>query len=250
MPGIQSFKPSALLWLLLALATAAVFIQLGFWQLGRAEQKRQILHSYASAAEIQVQQLTDQTALYSKVAGQVRLLPQQLLLDNQIYRGQTGVHVLTPALINRQQLLLINRGWLPMDSSRLRIPDAPVPEDPIVFSGQLAPLPQVGRRLGEQPALNPRQWPQLITYADHAVLEQGYQLALASPDLQLLPFVLQLDAEVPEGFAGRDWSPVNFGPKKHLAYAWQWFTLAAAVLLTWVVVTRLNRRNRNVNEHE
>lgn len=250
MPQKPFFSPAVIGWLLLTLAAAGLFVRLGFWQLDRADQKRQILQGYADAAQIQVNQVNAQTPVYSKVTGEITLLSEQLLLDNQILRGRPGVHVLTPALLDDQRLLLINRGWLPMDSARSRLPDAPIPESSVVLYGQLAPLPRVGRRLGEQTPLNTQQWPQLITYADQDVIEQAYRVTLNLPDLQLLPWVLQLDADAEHGFAGRDWSPVNFGPKKHLAYAWQWFTLALAVLITWVVVTRISRRNSNRNGHE
>ena len=50
------------------------------------------------------------------------------------------------------------------------------------------------------------------------------------------------------GFAGRDWSPVNFGPKKHLAYALQWFTLALAVMITWLIVTL--KTDKKSRQHE
>ncbi len=227
-----------LAWLLLTLVVAGCFVRLGFWQLDRAEQKRQILQSYANAPELQVSQLNQHTPLYSRISGQVTLMPQQLLLDNRIWQGRTGVHVLTPVLLPQQQLLLVNRGWLPLPADRGTLPAAPLSERSVSVNGQLAPLPQVGQRLGQQPPLNPRQWPQLITYADHAIIEQAYRQSRQNPQLQLLPFVLQLDADSPDGFAGRDWSPVNFGPNKHLAYAWQWFTLALAVLITWLVVSR------------
>lgn len=228
-------------WLLLTLVVAATFVRLGVWQLDRAEQKRQILQNYATAVQIQVQDVTASTPLYSNIAGTLMLLPQQLLLDNQILQGRVGVHALTPALLDQQHLLLINRGWLPLDSARTRLPDAPVPATAVIIQGKLAPLPRVGRRLGDQSSLNPDQWPQLITYADQAVIQQVYQTVLDLPELEVLPMILQLDADAEHGFAGRNWSPVNFGPNKHTAYAWQWFTLALAILITWLVVIRIPR---------
>ncbi len=242
MPSLLSLKPADILWLLLTLAVTATFARLGFWQLDRADQKQQILQSYAIAAEIQVTQITAETAVYTKLAGKLKILPQQLFLDNRIHLGQAGIHVLSAALVDEHRLLLINRGWLPFGPGREHLPAAPVPDPAVELSGQLTPFPQVGMRLGTQPELNPNKWPQLITYADHSVIQQAYRLSLDQPELQLLPLVLQLNANAANGFAGRDWSPVNFGPNKHLAYAWQWFTLALAVLITWLVVNRQGNR--------
>ncbi len=242
MPSLLPLKPAYLGWLLLTLVVAAVFVRLGIWQLDRAEQKRQILQSYATAAQIQAPSINQDTAVYSLVTGTLTLLPQQLLLDNQILQGRAGVHVLTPALLDSQRLLLINRGWLPLDSTRTKLPETPVPAIPVDIEGQLVPMPRVGRRLGKQASLKPNQWPQLITYADQEIIQQVYQTALGIPDLKILPMILQLDANSDYGFSGRQWSPVNFGPDKHTAYAWQWFTLALAILITWLVVTRISIR--------
>lgn len=242
MPSLLPLKPAHLGWLLLTLVVAALFVRLGVWQLDRAEQKRQILQSYATAAQIQALDVNADTAIHSHISGTLTLLPQQLLLDNQILQGRAGVHVLTPALLDSQRLLLINRGWLPLDSARKQLPDTPVPATPIKIEGQLAPIPRVGRRLGKQASLNPDQWPQLITYADQAVIQQVYQTTLGIPELKVLPIILQLNANADHGFSGREWSPVNFGPDKHTAYAWQWFTLALAVFITWLVVTRISIR--------
>ncbi len=244
MPGLLPRKSARLIWLLLTLLTAAVFVRLGFWQLDRADQKQQILQNYAAAPKLQVADINADTDLYTRVSGEAVLLRQQLLLDNRIYQGKAGVHVLSPVLLGPDQLLLINRGWLPLDPARRHLPNAPVPAAAVKLSGRLAPLPQVGKRLGNQPELDPALWPQLITYADQNVIQQAYRRALNLPELQLLPYVLQLDASMQAGFAGRNWSPVNFGPKKHLAYAWQWFTLALAVLVTWLVVTRKQNKQK------
>ena len=242
MPSLLSLKPAYLGWLLLTLVVTASFVRLAIWQLDRAEQKRQILQSYAAAPQIQALRIDEDTAIYSKVTGTLTLLPQQLLLDNQILQGRVGVHVLTPALLDQQRLLLINRGWMPLDSARIQLPDPPIPATPVKIEGKLTPIPRVGRRLGEQPSLNPDQWPQLITYADQSIIQQVYKTALNTPDLRVLPLILQLDANADHGFSGREWSPVNFGPDKHTAYAWQWFTLALAIVITWLVVTRISVR--------
>lgn len=235
---------ATLSWLLLTLAVASGFIRLGIWQLDRAEQKERILQSYATTTELQALEVSKDTPLYNRTSAEMVLLSQQLLLDNQILDGRVGVHVLTPTLLSPNKLLLINRGWLPISADRLTLPDAPLKQGQQRISGRLAPIPQVGLRLGQQPALNPNQWPQLITYADFDTIQTTYRDVMQQVDLELLPFVLQLDLDNDNGFAGRNWSPVNFGPKKHLAYALQWFTLALAVIITWLIVSLKTERKK------
>ena len=51
----------------------------------------------------------------------------------------------------------------------------------------------------------------------------------------LLPVVLLLDPDQDQGFA-RDWTPLQFGPERNVGYAVQWFGLAAALLVIYLVV--------------
>lgn len=85
-----------------------------------------------------------------------------------------------------------------------------------------------GFRLGEE---EPRAgWPYRIQLIDTEKLEEelGYSL---------LPIVLLLDKDLPDGFV-RDWKPLplRFGPEKNVGYAVQWFGLAAALLIIYLVV--------------
>jgi cytochrome oxidase assembly protein ShyY1 len=51
--------------------------------------------------------------------------------------------------------------------------------------------------------------------------------------------VLLLDAGEPDGY-GREWQPPGFPPMRNIAYAVQWFGLALAVAVIYVV-TNLHR---------
>ena len=64
-----------------------------------------------------------------------------------------------------------------------------------------------------------------LLFTPHAALGQSLQ-----------PRVIQLDADHAAGFAGRDWSPVNFGPLRHRAYAIQWFALALTVFIVGIII--------------
>ena len=45
-----------------------------------------------------------------------------------------------------------------------------------------------------------------------------------------------MDAAAPDGFV-REWSPyLGIGPDRHRGYALQWFSLAAAVAVVWIVL--------------
>ena len=60
----------------------------------------------------------------------------------------------------------------------------------------------------------------------------------------VLPFVVLLDEADPRGFV-REWSPyLGIGPDRHRGYALQWFSLAAAVAVVWIVVKARGRARR------
>ena len=243
-----SIRNYGLIWLLPTMLLAGFFVWLGLWQLDRAEQKRDILQQIEHADNVALVAVNADSASYSKLRGRGEYLPYTLLLDNQVQDGRQGVHVLSPLLLEDNRLLLVNRGWLPLAVDRRELPAVKTPQQPVTISGRLAPLPGVGMRLGTQPPLDLQQWPQLITYVDAQLLQQGFRELLQNAGLELMPQVLKLDAEVEHGFAGRDWQLINFGPKKHLAYALQWFTLAATVLATFVILSlRRARRSRHTS---
>jgi cytochrome oxidase assembly protein ShyY1 len=69
----------------------------------------------------------------------------------------------------------------------------------------------------------------LITWFDAAVIEQ----ALGEP----LPHrIVLLDSRHDAGFEGRDWSPAVMPAATHGAYAFQWFSLALAALIIWLIL--------------
>ena len=235
---VDTSKPlrKAIIWFFPMLLGCAFFIFLGMWQIDRAQQKREILTAYAKAPKIALNQLKADTPLYSNVTGMGKWLPQQLLLDNQILNGRQGVHVLTPVLLKTGHLLLVNRGWLPMAADRRSLPSVKQSTELLQLSGRTAPLPQPGLKLGDQDKLD-KQWPQLITYVDAQQLQAFYAEVLEQPQLQLLPYILKLTSTHIDGFAAVSSSPVNFGPDRHLAYAYTWFSLALTVLITYMLLS-------------
>ena len=58
-------------------------------------------------------------------------------------------------------------------------------------------------------------------------------------DQAVLPVVLLLDADEPDGYL-RDWQPRQKGPMTNYSYAFQWFAMAAAVLA--ILVWHLRKR--------
>jgi surfeit locus 1 family protein len=60
----------------------------------------------------------------------------------------------------------------------------------------------------------------------------GIETAL---NLELLPYLVRMAPESPAGFA-RSWRAPGSGEEKHLGYAFQWFAMAAAILVIYLIL--------------
>lgn len=223
------FRPSLGLSVVL-LALGLVFLRLGLWQLDRKAEKEALFERFESAPELLLADALDRDETFARVSALGRLDPERhLLLDNRIWKGRAGVHVLTPLTLGDGRTLLVNRGWLPLPADRRSLPAFSTDGSEQTIQGRLAPLPEQGLRLGDADVLVADDWPQLVTYLD---LETAAG-ALGRP---LLPWIVQLDAEDPNGFEGRDWQPAVMGPETHGAYAVQWLALLATAVVIWILL--------------
>ena len=211
-----------------------LFLTLGFWQLGRAEEKRVLLERFEASRAGQslyadALSATNADALrYRRVVLRGRYLPErQFLLDNQVRNRQAGFEVLTPFRLVDGRVVLVNRGWLPMGARRDALPDVSVSGAPVEIEGWIYIPFGEAYSLGDvdDPAAG---WPRIVQNLDFDVFAQRL-------DMPLLPMTIRLSTEAPAGYL-RDWAVVPMTPAKHIAYAVQWFGLAAALLVIYVVV--------------
>ena len=97
---MRRFRP-AILPTLLTLILLPVFIRLGFWQLDRAEQKEAIelrLQQRAQQPSFLLEQVVQDLSGFEYRPVYVSGFydhEHQILVDNCVYQGQAGYHVLT-----------------------------------------------------------------------------------------------------------------------------------------------------------
>ncbi len=226
------FAPSGLM-LIFAVLSFALFVALGRWQLERAEYKRDIESRYLQRLgepyrPIGLDAEPDRELIYRKVLldGRYRM-DRVLLVDNKLHRGQAGYHVLVPfELAGRETAVLVNRGWVAAGYDRSLLPalHAPLVDDQV--KGIVTIPSSEGYRMGEVQLTG--HWPQVIPYVDMARLQLGL-------DLQLLPYVIWLGEDVRDVYE-RDWQPVWSPPEKSEAYAVQWFSFDAIVVILLIVL--------------
>lgn len=239
--GGRYFRPGAMPTAV-TLVVFGVLISLGFWQLDRAEQKRELLAEYTAGAHTDLlridAELDSVEGLQYQPASAVGHYDagHQFLLDNRTHDGMAGYEVLTPLKLRGSPVgVIVNRGWIPLGGSRERLPDVPVDGGERTVAGRIKGVSGQGFRLGEE---QPRRgWPYRVLRVDieHLSAQLGYPL---------LPMQLLLDPKEPDGYV-REWHPLTFGPERNTGYAVQWFSLAATLLIIYVAV---NLRKRETHD--
>lgn len=231
--GAYSFRPGR--WPSLAvLLLLPVLLWLGFWQLDRAEQKRAWLTKLESALQretidLNAAQPAYETLTHRRVVAHGRYDPaHQLLLDNQVRDKQPGYLVLTPLrLASSDVAVLVDRGWVPLSPDRSQLPEITVTAEPLAVRGVIDRGPSIGLKLGIATAES--GWPLRLQYLDFTLLNQRLPY-------RLLPYLVRLAPDQPQGYR-RDWQPVTeMGPATHIGYAVQWFGLALALVVIYLVV--------------
>jgi surfeit locus 1 family protein len=224
----------------LTIVLLAVLVWLGRWQLQRADQKRDLFDAFAKGADATrlIDLETPPLPRYSHVEARGSYDgSRQLLIDNMTSAdGRAGYFVVTPFALAGGGWLLVNRGWVPLGLSRAALPAVDVAGDPRRVLGRADRLPSPGIHLGQPATLGP-PYPAVANFPSHPDIEQLLGEASWTHAAELV----LLDADQPDGYV-RQWQPPGFPPVRHTAYAVQWFGLALALGVIYLV-TNVRRPN-------
>src|SRR5258706_15127644 len=214
MPAGYSFRPRA--WALaLAAAGCAAGIALGNWQTGRAAEKRALAAAQAP--------LTLRGTFEPKFT---------VLLDNKLYRGRPGYHVVQPLRTAPGKYVLVNRGWIAAGASRAQLPDVRTPAGEISLRGLRL---EHFARVYEPAAAKPEGKVWL-----NATLEQF----AAWSGLLLERYVVEQHSQLEDGLV-RDWPPAAAGGGMHESYALQWYSLAGLALVLFFFMNLKREKSGN-----
>lgn len=232
------FKPRLSLTLVTILAII-LFVKLGTWQLSRAEEKETqfaLLEQYAKQPPVSIPatsvKLDDYLYRQVEVRGNFAA-EHTILLDNKLHQGIVGYHVLTPLqLLNSSMHVMINRGWVAGDSDRSILPEVFTPTEQVVITG-----------IVDSP------WIKALSLSDEQIAANVWQnfdldLYQSQTSLTLQPLLLlQQDSEIEDGLI-RQWKKPDSGSSKNIGYAFQWFSLAVATLIIYLVLN-VKRKGSN-----
>jgi len=200
------------------------------WQWQRAQSAAIRYEQYQAHVSQPATVLSASPQQYQKVAikGEIQHL---LLLDNQIYQGEVGWHVL--AMVQTHQVvILVNLGWQSKRSQLIQQSDL---ANPIELQGMLK-KPQSGFML--QAAKKDPSWPQVLQQIQIPLLNDHY-------GYKLLPFVLYADAPV----ANLVPAVVAFDNKyhMHLGYAIQWLLIAVVCVIGFIYFCRQEHKQNETS---
>lgn len=225
---MKAFRPG-LVPTLVVLALLPVLVGLGFWQLGRADQKRVLLNVYAEREvepPLSTGQLLNEAAdpAYRRVYLRGHFDGQHsLLLDSRIRDGHAGVELLQPFFDEASgQWWLVNRGWLPWPDRRRPV-SVETPSQTLGLTAWVYIAPGASFLLRADAPDG--DFPRLLNSADPAPLWEQLGRAGYAHELRLEPGPASYRV---------DWPLVSLGPEKHMGYAVQWFALALALIALYL----------------
>lgn len=228
---------------LLVVVTIVTMVNLGFWQLGRLDERQAfnaVVEERYDAPPLPLDELltadTDPADVEWRpvTAAGTYLSDRTILIVNRSQGGRAGQNVLVPMRLADGRILLVNRGFVP-----LGIETAPgVPASDVEIVARLRASQE--RRLGQLSDAADGE----LTIAQRVDIDR---LAAQMPG-DVVPMYVDLIESVPAEVGGAP-EPVarpTLGEGNHLAYAAQWFIFATAVAAGWVLAVRRSIATRRV----
>lgn len=223
------FTPS---WgmIILVMLCMSLFVRLGFWQLERAHEKKNMLHKESRLAQqdAKIWSVGNKLPLqYQKIKVQGSFLSQVFFLDNQHYQHQFGYNVLSPLLLHDGSIVMVDRGWIKGDNNRNNLPSTRIPKGILPIHGS-AYYP------------SKKQW--VLGAEIEKQTNQVWVLELLNTKLlshvlqkKVYPFIIRLEKHEKYGYV-REWTIVSMPPERHFAYALQWFVMALVIFIIFIAL--------------
>ncbi len=229
------FEPK--LWAIaITIVFTLIFVELGKWQLSRADEKTaryEQLEEYAKQPAIKLPGVLIELKdfQYREVEVEGEYLPEYtIFLDNKTYKGRAGYHIITPLkIVNSSVSVPINRGWVATGYDRAVLPqiaevNGRVKVTGVVVSSELRTL-ELSNTLPTG-----RVWSNFDL--------SRYQEIV---NLKMQPIMVLQKDKIEDGLI-RDWDKPDSGASKNIGYAIQWFLLAATAIIIFLV---LNVKRKN-----
>ncbi len=238
-------RPRWIAFTVVVVTAIVVMVNLGFWQLRRLDERQAFNDTVAARIDQPAAGLDELVAAGTAVGDDAladvewrpveaagRYLPdEELRVVNRSQGGRAGDNVVTPLLLADGRVLLVARGFVPLDTEA-----TPAPEGEVTIAGRLR-RSEVRRTAA-------------LSDPDEGDLELAQRIDIPRLANQfpgdVFPMYVELtDSEPAESGAFPE--PIaepSLGDGPHLSYAVQWFLFSALVAIGWVLAVRRSRRVR------
>ena len=226
---------------IISLLCISLFLSLGFWQLDRAKEKENIVNLYEE------RQLSDTIELNYIGKGNIKdtyyrnykikgkYINQTFLIDNKIKDKQPGFNVISLfQILSSNEIILVDRGWIKMKGQRKDIEknfnflnNQDIEKNVQEINGYIFPRDK-SYTIGE--ISTNKSWPRLL----QAINFKEIKSTIKKDNLFVEGIVFRLNSNNKFGFK-RDWKIVFMNSTKHLGYAFQWFSMALALLILIII---------------
>jgi cytochrome oxidase assembly protein ShyY1 len=217
----------------LVLLFLPILINLGLWQLERAEQKEKLLDFYEQQSELKHTPLanldsTDKTKYKNVIVSGKYDIDYYWLLDNQPRQGGPGYEIIMPFNFQNKNgdkhTLLVNRGWIKAEADRTKLPLIETPSEEVTIKGYLYPL-QVNAVIQHSQNDLDVEWPKRVLQLDNKSAAEAL-----SKNIDIM--MLRIDEDSIGAYITY-WPVINTQPQKHHGYAVQWFAMSFALILLY-----------------
>ena len=226
-------------WLtaLAVLILVSLFGALGFWQLGKAQEK--LLSFYESKLQASESPVNIRSISFGGIDSDLALLQgksveiegeylnkKNIFLIHKHYQNMIGYEAVTPFRVQDDNgIVFVSRGWVTAPSPNLLVDRVGLVEGLTKVSGQLF-VADINNDINVIP--KNLSWPLIIKDMD--VLQLGSLF-----EGPIYPYIVRLHQDS-DGVLVRYWPVINPDLGTHFSYAIQWFGMAIGVLLMFLVM--------------
>jgi len=236
-------------WIVLQLLLVVfvfVFVEAGFWQLRRLDEKRRVAHQliqHGAIAEAPLDEvLTPGARPHDIVYRRVRItgrydVAQEVVLASRVFDGISGHNLLTPLVDASGRAIIVNRGWVPLDDGQPGVAVARPPDGLVTLHGILLETQRRGRFGPRIPATGT-----LTELFRVDVPRLAKQLPYPTAPLYVL---LRTQEPAQSGELPKPVDPPKPDEGPHLSYAIQWFAFTLTAIATYLaLVWRTSRATK------
>jgi len=192
---------------LLTLFFLVLFVKLGLWQVSRSYEKEALSKNYT---QVQLKGTFD--------------FENTLEIPDQIHNHKIGSTIITPFILNNKETILVNRGFIEKYNYENNKNNKP-----LEISGRInTPKPRfiLGHNLLNTKENNTNF---KIQYIDIELISNLLKKNISN-NILLLEDINIPESNKSEIIFEKNWGYINISPEKHMAYAFQWFAMALALV--------------------